>query len=65
MANIRAVGKKGKIFSYRFTAYLGRDANGKQMLGEDILWNRQHLSICQREWVWMMAALILSLLLMR
>ena len=31
MANIRAVGKKGKIFSYRFTAYLGRDANGKQI----------------------------------
>ena len=31
MANIRAVEKNGKIFSYRFTAYLGKDEKGRQI----------------------------------
>ena len=31
MANIRAVEKNGKIFSYRFTACLGKDENGRQI----------------------------------
>lgn len=31
MANIRENQKNGKVISYRFTAYIGRDVNGKQI----------------------------------